>query len=289
MLLSMTGHGQASIQTDQVRVVAELRAVNNRFLKTSINCDLDAAHQAKLEALVKQHVHRGSVNLRINSQILGGESNYQLNADVIRAYWLQLSEIAGSNQSINVESILKLPGVVADNVRDDQNELVWPAVEQATMEALVQLNKMRELEGSVMQKDMISNCEIISTSLESIKLLAPRVITHYSKRMTERINSLLEAHETSIDATDIVKEVGVFAEKCDIAEETVRLGCHIEQFDKLIRENLSNGKKLDFLVQEMLRETNTIGSKANDVEIANHVVEIKTCIERIREMVQNVE
>ena len=142
MLLSMTGHGQASVQNEQVRVVAELRAVNNRFLKTSINCDLDATHQAKLEALVKQHVHRGSVNLRINSQILGGESNYQLNADVIRAYWLQLSEIAGSNQSINVEAILKLPGVVADNVRDDQTERVWPAVEQATTEALVQLNKM---------------------------------------------------------------------------------------------------------------------------------------------------
>ena len=290
MLLSMTGHGQASVQNDHVRVVAELKTVNNRFLKTSINCDLDAAHQAKLEALVKQHIHRGSVNLRINSQILGGESNYQLNAEVIRAYWLQLSEIAGSTQAINVESILKLPGVVADNVSDDdQNKRVWPAVEQATREALVQLNKMRELEGSVMQKDMISNCEIISTNLESIKSLAPRVITHYSKRMTERINSLLESHDTSIDATDIVKEVGVFAEKCDISEETVRLGCHIEQFNKLIHEDSSNGKKLDFLVQEMLRETNTIGSKANDVEIANHVVEIKTCIERIREMVQNVE
>ena len=289
MLLSMTGHGQASVQIDDVRVVVELRAVNNRFLKTSINCDLDAAHQAKLEAIVKQHVHRGSINLRINSQILGEESNYQLNADVIRAYWLQLSEIAGSNHPINVESLLKLPGVVADNVRDDQNEQVWPAVEQATIEALVQLNKMRELEGSVMQQDMVSNCEIISTNLESIKSLAPGVITHYSKRMTERINSLLDPHNTSIDATDIVKEVGVFAEKCDISEETVRLGCHIEQFNKLIQEDCSNCKTLDFLVQEMLRETNTIGSKANDVEIANHVVEIKTCIERIREMVQNVE
>ena len=242
MLLSMTGHGQASVQNEQVRVVAELRAVNNRFLKTSINCDLDAAHQAKLEALVKQHVHRGSVNLRINSQVLGGESNYQLNADAIRAYWLQLSEIAGSNQSISVESILKLPGVVADNVNDDQNERVWPAVEQATTEALVQLNKMRELEGSVMQKDMISNCEIISTNLESIKLLAPSVITHYSKRMTERINSLLEAHDTSIDATDIVKEVGVFAEKCDISEETVRLGCHIEQFNNVRHSEILFGR-----------------------------------------------
>ena len=188
-----------------------------------------------------------------------------------------------------MESLLVLPGVIADNVRDDLNEIVWPAAQQATQEALVQLNEMRKLEGGVMQKDMLANCEIIAQQLESVKQLAPRVITNYSKRMTDRINSLLESYDVSIQATDIVKEVGVFAEKCDISEETVRLGSHIEQFNQVINDSESNGKKLDFLIQEMLRETNTIGSKANDVDIANHVVEIKTCIERIREMVQNVE
>ncbi|MFT5303331.1 MAG: hypothetical protein ACI814_004150, partial [Mariniblastus sp.] len=131
--------------------------------------------------------------------------------------------------------------------------------------------------------------QTVQTELDEIIKLAPRVITNYSKRMTDRINSLLESHDFQIQPTDIVKEVGVFAEKCDVSEETVRLGCHIQQFNAIIQSPQSNGKKLDFLVQEMLRETNTIGSKANDVEIAKHVVEIKTCIERIREMVQNVE
>lgn len=289
MLLSMTGHGQASVQNDQVRVVAELKTVNNRFLKTNINCDLDAAHEAKLETLVKQNIKRGSVNLRLKTQLLGSEQTYQLNDSALRAYWLQLSEIAGSTQAINVESLLVLPGVIADNVPDDLNETIWPAAQQATEEALSQLNEMRKLEGSVMQKDMLSNCEIIARQLEAIKKLAPRVIESYSKRMTDRINGLLESHDVSIQESDVIKEVGVFAEKCDISEETVRLGSHIEQFNQVVNDSQSNGKKLDFLIQEMLRETNTIGSKANDVEIANHVVEIKTCIERIREMVQNVE
>lgn len=289
MLLSMTGHGQASVQNDQVRVVAEIRAVNNRFLKTNINCDLDAAHQAKLETLIKQNVSRGSVNLRLKTQILGGDDDLRLNEPVIRSYWLQLSEIAGSSQSINIESLLTLPGVVAENARDDLSDIIWPVAEQATNECLSNLNEMRAVEGATMQKDMKANCVIIAKELEAIKTLAPRVIENYSKRMTDRINSLLESYDVTVESTDVIKEVGVFAEKCDISEETVRLGSHIEQFNQIIDATQSNGKKLDFLIQEMLRETNTIGSKANDVEIANHVVEIKTAIERIREMVQNVE
>lgn len=289
MLLSMTGHGQASVQNDDVRVVAEIKTVNNRFLKTSINCDLDAAHQAKLESLIKKHVRRGSVSLRLKTHLLSGESSYRLNDAAIRAYWLQLSEIAGSSQAVNVESLLTLPGVVADSGGEDLSELAWPAAEQATREALEQLDEMRKLEGNVMQTDMLANCETIAQQLSSVKQLAPGVVENYAKRMTDRINQLLDAHDVEVESSDIIKEVGVFAEKCDISEETVRLGSHIDQFNQVVADSPSNGKKLDFLVQEMLRETNTIGSKANDVEIANHVVEIKTCIERIREMVQNVE
>lgn len=285
----MTGHGQASVQNDQVRVVAEIKSVNNRFLKTSVYCDLDANHQAKLETLVKKHVNRGSVSLRLKTQTLDSSNEYAFNEPVLRSYWLQLSEIAGNSQSINVESLLQLPGVIAENIDEDLNAIVWPLAKQATIEALDLLNQMRAHEGNVMQQDMQTNLAIITQQLDSIRTLAPRVVESYSKRMTERINGLLEEYQVSIEASDVVKEVGVFAEKCDISEETVRLGSHLEQFDSVVQDGVSNGKKLDFLVQEMLRETNTIGSKANDVEIANHVVEIKTAIERIREMVQNVE
>ena len=289
MLISMTGHGQASVQNEQFRVVAEVRSVNNRFLKTSINCDMDAEHQAKIEGLIKRNVSRGSVNFRIKTHFLGSGQVAKLNESVLRSYWLQLSEIAGNSQSINLESILTLPGIVQDNIDENIYREIWPIAEQAITQALTQLNMMRAEEGVVMQKDMQANCVEIAKALEEIKQRAPSVIENYSKKMTDRINKLLESYDVSIQVTDIIKEVGVFAEKCDVSEETVRLGSHIEQFNKIIREVGSNGKKLDFLVQEMLRETNTIGSKANDVTIAGHVVEIKTAIERIREMVQNVE
>ena len=289
MLLSMTGHGQASVQNDQVRVVAEMKSVNNRFLKTNINCDLDADHQAKLEILVKQKIKRGSVNLRVKTQFLDSSNECKLNESAIRAYLLQLSEIAGGSQSVNVESVLHLPGVVDNSIDDSMNEAVWPVAEQAVVEALDKLNQMRTVEGEVMKKDMLANADLIAERLGLVEQLAPRVIEGYSKRMTDRINNLLQTHDVSIEPTAIIKEVGVFAEKVDISEETVRLGSHVEQFKQIANAKQSNGKKLDFLVQEMLRETNTIGSKANDVEIANNVVEIKTAIERIREMVQNVE
>ena len=283
----MTGHGQATVQDDQVHVVAELRTVNNRFLKTNVNCDLDAAHQSKLENLVKQHINRGSVNLRIKTQMLGSSEQYKLNEPALRAYWLQLSEIAEG--SVNIESLLSLPGLVTENVHEGMNEIAWPAVEKATHEALASLNQMRSVEGAMMEKDMLSNLNTMSEQLEQIKSGAPQVIEKYARKMTDRINQLLKSHDVTVDASDVIKEVGVFAEKCDISEETVRLGSHIEQFSKVLKDDESNGKKLDFLVQEMLRETNTIGSKANNFDIANHVVEIKTAIERIREMVQNVE
>ncbi len=289
MLLSMTGHGQASTQNDQVRVVAEVRTVNNRFLKTSINCDLDAAHQSKLESLIKKHVRRGSVNLRVKTQILESGGEHKLNEAALRSYWLQLSEVAGNSQSINIESLLLLPGVVETNIDETLTETVWPLAKQAAIEALESLNQMRKIEGEVMQKDMLANSDLILQHLDSVKQYAPQVIESYSRRMTDRINSLLESHDVTIDPTAIIKEVGVFAEKVDISEETVRLGSHVEQFQKIVNAENSDGKKLDFLVQEMLRETNTIGSKANNVEIAKQVVEIKSAIERIREMVQNVE
>jgi len=134
-----------------------------------------------------------------------------------------------------------------------------------------------------------ANCEVIATELDRIEERAPLVVEAYRKRLTERLNKLLEEYEVSIEATDVVREVGIFADRGDISEEIVRLRSHLRQFDAIAASEESNGRKLEFLIQEILRETNTIGSKANDAEIAGHVVEIKTAIERMREMIQNVE
>lgn len=284
----MTGHGQATIERDQVRVVVEARSVNNRYLKTNVTSDLGATIDGQIEAIVKQKVHRGSVNLRIKTTFLDASNRYRLNEAAIRQYWLQLTEIAQSSQSVNVESVLQLPGVVDETGITELDEDSWAVIREAVEAALDRMNEMRAVEGEAMKSDMLGNIEAITKQLEGVRQQAPRVVEQYSGRMTERINKLLSSYDVSVTPADIVKEVGVFADRCDVSEETVRLGTHLSQF-RVVIEQPRPGKKLDFLVQEMLRETNTIGSKANDAEIAKHVVEIKTSIERIREMVQNIQ
>ena len=140
-----------------------------------------------------------------------------------------------------------------------------------------------------MAADLLANGRSIAAHLEEIEKRAPLVVTAYRERLTDRINRLLQEYGVSIQAADVVREVGLFADRSDIAEEIVRLRSHLDQFAAVVGAEESNGRKLEFVVQEMLREANTIGSKANDADIARHVVEIKTAIERMREMVQNVE
>ena len=283
----MTGHGQASVEQDQFRVAVEVRSVNNRFLKSSINTDLNTEIESRVEQCLKAIIRRGSVSVRIKTDSLQATQRSRLNSEVIQSYWTQLSEIAGGSQSINVESLLTLPGVIEDVDATDQEE-VWPVVELALKEALARLVEMRGTEGEAMKVDMLANVDAIQAELTGVQELAPTVSQAYSKRLTDRINKLLEKFDVTVTASDVIKEVGVFADRSDVSEETVRLSTHLDQFRLVIQEP-TPGKKLDFLVQEMLRETNTIGSKANNSEIAKHVVEIKTAIERIREMVQNIE
>lgn len=285
----MTGHGEGLQQNDQAQVNVEVRAVNNRFLKLNVFSDLSAKRQTELETMVKSHLNRGSVSVRVRCHLEKSPQDYRLNKELISSYWLQLSEVADGSQTVNLESILQLPGVVEDSSSGDKVEELWPLIKQAATDALLQLNEMRHQEGDAMKQDMLANCQKIVGELASVEGLAPRVVEAYGKKMTDRINGMLEKFNVSVTAADIVREVGVFAERCDISEEVVRLQNHLQQFNNVVEEPQSNGKKLEFLVQEMLRETNTIGSKANDSDIARHVVEMKTAIERIREMVQNVE
>ena len=183
---------------------------------------------------------------------------------------------------------MQLPGVIEENLEDDSEE-IWETIKQAVVESLQKLTEMRSQEGAAMEKNMLQNCDEVRGHLDQIQELAPGVIENYSQKLADRISGLLSGRDITAQPADIIKEVGIFAERVDISEEIVRLKSHLQQFRAVIGGDQSNGRKLDFLVQEMLRETNTIGSKANDAEIATGVVAIKTAIERIREMVQNVE
>lgn len=278
----MTGHGSASAENDQVHVLAEIRAVNNRFLKISVSGDLDAEHQALIEAMVRGRIARGSVNVRLQLQHTGQNTRFDINQQQLDYYCKNIpNEMIGS--------ALLLPGVVSEKTADSQMGDSWPAIEKAMAGALDKFCDMRAKEGKAMRKDLLANCDQIDSHSKDVEKLAPQVANGYAKRITDRINRLLEEHDVSVTTADLVREVGIFAERIDISEELVRLASHLEQFRAVASGDQSDGRKLDFLTQELLRETNTIGSKANDAQIASRVVDMKSNIERIREMTQNIE
>ena len=294
MLLSMTGHGEAQRQQEGVVVAVEVRTVNNRFLKVSIRAsDGYSSLEPQTEATVRRYVRRGSVMLNVRLDREPSPDDFRLNEVVLTSYHQQLKAVCSKvdlPDSIRLESLLDLPGVVTEACAGSADtDAVWPLVEQVLVAALENLSRMRADEGRAMARDLHANCDVISEQLAKIGQRAPLVVESYRKRLTERLNKLLEEYDVSIEPADIVREVGVFADRGDISEEIVRLRSHLEQFETIARGEDSAGRKLEFVIQEMLRETNTIGSKANDAEIAVYVVEIKTAIERMREMIQNVE
>jgi uncharacterized protein (TIGR00255 family) len=290
----MTGHGEAHRQQDGLAVTVEVRSVNNRYFKLNYrSTEGYAALESQVEALVRQQVRRGTVqiNLRVDRQ--ASPDDYRLNQAVIAGYLKQLASLSALGiavDGVRADSLLQLPGVVCEPVADwTMVEGHWPIISAAVTEALQQFSAMRAEEGQTMSTDMRANCRLILNELTQIEARAPLVIESFRMRITDKLNKLLADMGTRIEPADVVREIGVFTERSDISEEIVRLKSHLEQFETAMQVEEAAGRKLDFLTQEMFRETNTIGSKANDAAIAHHVIEIKTAIERIREMIQNIE
>jgi uncharacterized protein (TIGR00255 family) len=231
------------------------------------------------------------MDLRVDRE--SAADDFRLNETALASYQRQLTEVARHlklDASVTLESLLALPGVVDERVsRNVDTDAEWPLVERALIQALEGLTKMRTNEGAAMAADMSAQCKSMSQELDCIAERAPLVAEGYRDRLTERLNKLLAEFKVSVSASDVIREVGLFSERSDISEEVVRLRHHLDQFDSIMALDESSGRKLEFITQEMFRETNTIGSKANDGEIGRHVIEIKAAVERIREMIQNVE
>jgi uncharacterized protein (TIGR00255 family) len=299
----MTGQGLAMVSQAGHTVQAEVRSVNNRFLKVSVRCgELLNELAPRIERVVQAHVRRGTLNLNLRVTAGGLESAYRLNREVIAGYQRQLREIRNESEDSNsadlLAAVLTLPGVTDEGGGNrDQVEALWPSMEAAVLQAIKQFKDMRAIEGQAMHRDLAQNLEIMTSRLQEIERRAPVVSQVYQQRILERIQQLMTAVSGPDNhglpqvawTVDLMREVAVYADRCDFSEEVVRLRSHLDQFRKLLDDSESQGRKMDFLIQEMVRETNTIGSKGNDAEIAVHVVELKTCIERMREMVQNVE
>jgi uncharacterized protein (TIGR00255 family) len=290
----MTGHGEAHRHQDGTSVAVEVRTINNRYLKLSLRAtDGYQSLEPQVESIVRQHVRRGTVQVNLQISREPSSDEYQLNEAVLRGYLAQLSKIAGSPiqpDGAALASLLTLPGVIREPIAAASAiESRWPLIEQILQDALRNLDQMRVEEGRTMASDLLANARAIATELVAVERRAPLVVDAYRGRLGERLNKLLGDLGVQIQPADIVREVGIFAERSDVAEEIVRLRSHLEQFDTVMAADESSGRKLEFLTQEMFRETNTIGSKANDAEIARHVIEMKSAIERMREMIQNVE
>ena len=282
----MTGHGAAQVDRGLVRVQAEIRSVNNKHLKVNLGSELSAETQSQVEQLVRDAVARGSVYVRLQVENQD-EPGFRLNVANIQAYRRQL-ESAGE-KNVTLEAILSLPGIVNSNGGTVDSEAVTESVCEAVKLALENLNRMRLDEGKAMWKTLTDSLDLFAGLVARIEAQAPRVVELFSNRLTERINQLLEKHDIQVQPTDVIREIGIFAERADVHEELVRLASHLNQFRETLDAPTSEGRKMDFMIQELLRETNTIGSKANDAEISASVVEMKSIIERMRELVQNVQ
>jgi len=243
---------------------------------------------------VRKRIRRGTIQVSIRIDRARSAEDYRINTDVLDGYRRQLEAMRIERdlpQGFSLESLLLLPGVVNDEATgpavDPHDD--WPLIREALTSALDGLHRMRVEEGRAMAADLKANCRTIAAEVDRIAQRAPLVVDAFRGRLEDRLGKILGEVDVALDPADVLKEVGLIAERCDISEEIVRLRSHLDQFEADLDSSESSGRKLEFLSQEMFRETNTIGSKANDVEIARGVIEIKAAVERIREMIQNIE
>jgi uncharacterized protein (TIGR00255 family) len=293
----MTGFGEALLERDSLAVRVELRSVNNRFFKMSIrSSDGYGSLESKIEKRLKEILRRGSVSVQLRVTRARTADDFGLNIEALSGFrksllaWAERDGVALCDENFPFNALIRLPGVVDDSSREEIDlEADWPLIEEAFEAALENIQQMRLEEGAAMAKDLLANVKIAGEHLTKIELRAPEIVQQYRAKLLERVQRNIADVNIQVEPRDVIKEVGLFADRADISEEIVRLRNHLEQFEKDINSKTSEGKKLDFLTQEMFRETNTIGSKANDYEVTGQVIEIKAAVERIREMVQNIE
>jgi uncharacterized protein (TIGR00255 family) len=291
MIVSMTGFGDASCERDGTHYSVEIRSLNNRFFKPNIKLpDPLSALEPEIEVALREKLGRGSITYVLKTRVESGDAAYVINTAALERYLTQLRPVMGPGTTVDLAALLALPGVTQDpHDQIEEIELHGPVVRDLTAKAIAKLLDMRRQEGRALLGDLLKHSGVVTTSLAEIAKRAPFVVEDYHKRLTQRVNQLIAKAELKIAETDLIKEIALFAERADISEEIQRLSEHMRSFEHECRTGEHSGRKLDFITQEMLREANTIASKANDAQIARHIVEIKGSIDRLKEQVQNVE
>lgn len=292
MVKSMTGYGRA-IQTVEGReITVEIRSVNNRYLDCSVKLPrLFSFAEDAVKQKVKEYVTRGKVDVYISvGACAEGGISISINRPVLEGYLAAMQEIAAQykvKDDISVNSLSRLPDVfTVDKAQEDEDALKAGLV-SVTEQALQAYDAMRKTEGAALEADLRAKAANILTLVQAVEARSPVTVAEYRARLKAKMQEVLET--ASIDEARILTEVAIFADKVAVDEETVRLRSHLQQLLTMLSASEPIGKKLDFLMQEMNREANTIGSKGNDIEQARTVVEIKAELEKIREQMQNIE
>jgi uncharacterized protein (TIGR00255 family) len=293
----MTGFGEASAQIDGVHYFVEVRSLNSKFFKATIR--LPEAFQgleAEMESALRRRLARGTVTLTATCTDVSEAAAFEVNFRALERYIEQIRKaplVAKGATTIDVAALLTLPGVLQPPANEEARlhrarAAFLPLLERACDG----LQAMRETEGKALVDDLLKQRDLISGLLARIAERAPSVVAEYEARLQSRIQTLLQQADLRVEPVDLIREIAVYAEKTDIAEEVTRLSGHMEQFSQMVGsegEDKPVGRTLDFLSQEMLREANTIASKSPNSEISRAIVEIKGAIDRIKEQVQNVE
>ena len=290
----MTGFGDATAHEGNVAYSVEVRSVNNKFLKTTIRVpERLASLEPELEQQIRAAVSRGSVTLTVSCSESGEAAAHTVNAAALKRYAEQIAGAVGAEvSSLNLADLVSLPGVLQPPGDEEQRlhkarKAVRPLVEMA----MAHLVQMRTREGVALRDDLLGHLDFIGQRLERLTEIAPRVVVEYERRLKSRMEALLEDADMQTDPGVLVREIAVYTEKTDIAEELARLGEHLKHFRDMLEssEDRPLGRTMDFLSQELLREANTIASKSPDAEMSRLIVEIKGAIDRIKEQVQNAE
>lgn len=297
MIHSMTGFGEAAAGVNGIGFAMELRSLNNKFFKLSCRLPEElAALEAELEQSLRRVVARGSFVLTVKVKIDDERAASRINESVLLSYLGHLETVRNKvhDQAVNIDltQLLALPGVLQPAYEDEHViEEARPVVMGLLDKALGKLKQMRCTEGAALAEDLLKQLDVIMDRLAIIRERAPLVVNEYHDKLLRRVGELLAKAELKVNEPDLLKEVAIFADRADISEEITRLTGHVQQFREILSAKADEpaGRTLDFLSQEMLRESNTIGSKCNDAQISRCVVELKSAIDRIKEQVQNVE
>lgn len=294
MIRSMTGYGRSQAVVDTMNITVELKSVNHRYFEFNSRVPRNYGFlDEKLKSYIGSRVSRGKVECYVSLENLeDDEIEILINHSLAKSYLNALKDLAESNElnlrdDLAMSSLARYNDIFTVHKQEADEEKIWSAVKSVAEVAVDKFIAMREAEGEKLKNDILSRANIILDKVSVIEERSPETVKEYNDKLLARINEFLS--DVQVDEQRLLTECAIFADKVAVAEETVRLRSHIDQLRQFLDSNEAVGRKTDFLVQEMNREANTIGSKAQDVTIARNVIDIKAEIEKIREQIQNIE